>query len=89
MPALVDTGLLYAMLDRSDRQHTAVAATLPRAQSPLYLPTPVITEVAYLLLRNVGPTSMADFIESLATTKLFLLNPEGTDYQRVAAIIRQ
>lgn len=32
---------------------------------------------------------MADFIESLAATKLVLLNPESVDYQRAAAIIRQ
>jgi predicted nucleic acid-binding protein len=89
MPALIDTGFLYALLDRSDRQHLAVAAVLPGAQAPLYLPTPVITEVAYLLLRNVGPTAMADFIESLASTKLILLNPESADYRRAAAIIRQ
>jgi predicted nucleic acid-binding protein len=89
MPALVDTGFLYALLDRSDRQHGAVTAALPGAQSPLYLPTPVITEVAYLLLRNVGPTAVADFVESLASTKLILLNPEGADYRRAATIIRR
>ena len=32
---------------------------------------------------------MADFIESLASTKLILLNPESVDYQRAAAHIRQ
>lgn len=88
MSALVDTGFLYALLDRSDRQHDAVTSVPLGTQSPLYLPTPVITEVAYLLLRNVGPTAMADFIESLASTKLVLLNPESADYQRAAAIIR-
>ena len=89
MPALIDTGFLYALLDRSDRQHTAVSAALPNAQSPIYLPTPVITEVAYLLLRNLGPSAMADFVASLASTQLVLLNPEGAGYARAAALIRQ
>jgi predicted nucleic acid-binding protein len=49
---------------------------------------PAITEVAYLLARDIGNDAAADFISSLADTEL-ILAPLAEDYLRSAEILRQ
>lgn len=89
MAYLLDTGFLYALLNRSERQHEAVLAAAQTIHEPIILPLPAITEVAYLLLRDVGSEALADFIESLASTDLIIESPQPQDYHRAAEIIRQ
>jgi uncharacterized protein len=89
MPLLLDTGFLYATLNITEEDYDRVVRTLGTITEPILLPTPVITEVAYLLFRDVGLLAMADFIESLATTRLVLTDPQAIDYQRAAQILRQ
>ena len=50
---------------------------------------PAITEVAYLLARDVGSAAAAGFISSLADTELILEAPLAEDYLRSAEILRQ
>jgi predicted nucleic acid-binding protein len=50
---------------------------------------PAITEVAYLLARDIGNDAAADFISSLAKTELILEAPLAEDYLRSAEILRQ
>ena len=50
---------------------------------------PAITEVAYLLARDIGNDAAADFISSLADTELILEAPLPEDYLRSADILRQ
>jgi predicted nucleic acid-binding protein len=89
MAALLDTGFLYATLNQRERQHSAVVEAARRVTEPVLLPTPVTTEVAYLLLRDLGASAVADFADSLATTSIMLLEPEAADYRRGAEVIRQ
>lgn len=87
MSFLLDTGFLYALLNRSEQHHERVLAVAREIPEPIVLPVPAITEVAYLLLRDVGSEAVADFIASLATTDLILESPQATDYQRAAQVI--
>ena len=50
---------------------------------------PAITEVAYLIARDIGNDATADFISSLADTELILEAPLAEDYLRSAEILRQ
>ena len=89
MSLLLDTGFLYALLNRTEHNHERVFAVTRTIHEPVILPVPAITEVAYLLLRDVGPEAVADFIASLAATDLILESPEIADYLRAAEVIRQ
>jgi uncharacterized protein len=89
MPLLLDTGFLYALLNRSEQNHERVLASVRTVHEPVILPVPAITEVAYLLLRDVGSEAVADFIASLAATDLILESPQIADYLCAAAVIRQ
>ena len=64
MPYLLDTGFLYALLNRKEQTHEIVVAPARTIREPIILPVPAVTETAYLLLRDVGPVAVADFIES-------------------------
>ncbi|MBA3543871.1 MAG: PIN domain-containing protein [Chthoniobacterales bacterium] len=56
---------------------------------PIVLPVPAITEVAYLLARDISNEAAADFVASLAATELTLETPVQEDYLRSAEILRQ
>jgi uncharacterized protein len=50
--ALVDTGLILALLDRDDEWHRACAATIRSVSFPLLTTEAVMTEVFHLTLRD-------------------------------------
>jgi uncharacterized protein len=89
MTALVDTGFLYALLNETERQHAAVTAAFAQTPGPWLLPTPAVTEVAYLLMKFLGPTVLAAFLENLSTSSLRLVEPNEEDYRRAAQLVRQ
>ncbi len=90
MAYLLDSGFLYAQLNGRDNHHAAVsAATLIAEREPFILPIPVITEVTYLLQRDLGIESVASFLENLSETDLILETPVAEDYRRAAEILRK
>ncbi len=89
MPVLLDTGFVYAVLNRNEQYHVVSTEIARETRDTMLLPTPVIVEVAYLLLRDIGPIAVAEFLEGLASTDLVLIEPEDSDYQRAAAVLRQ
>ena len=90
MAYLLDSGFLYAQLNGKDNQHSAVsAATKIAEREPIILPIPVITEVAYLLQRDLNIETVATFLESLPETDLILEAPLAEDYRRAAEILRK
>ncbi|MFN0084801.1 MAG: type II toxin-antitoxin system VapC family toxin [Blastocatellia bacterium] len=89
MNYLLDTGFLYATLNRTEPRHSITLDIIRRIRGEIYLPVPAITETAYLLKRDLGGEAAAAFITSLATTSLILESPGLTDYQRAAELMRQ
>jgi predicted nucleic acid-binding protein len=89
MAVLLDSGFLFASLNSSEAEHQATIRVLENIREPIVLPVPAITEVAYLLARDISNEAAADFIESLGTTQLTLEAPLQEDYFRCAEILRQ
>jgi len=86
---LLDTGFFYALLNQQENQHVRVVAASKRVKETIYLPTPIIVEVAYLILRDLGAGALAEFIDSLPDSGFGLIEPTTIDFRRAAAIIRQ
>ena len=63
-PVLLDTGVIVALLDRSERLHDACAEVVREIEAPLITCEAVIAESCYLL-RNLAGTSEA-IIENVA-----------------------
>jgi hypothetical protein len=89
MSAIIDTGFLYALLNESEQKHTAVITAFAQTQEPWLLPTPALTEIAYLLMKFVGSQALAAFLEGLPLSSISLIEPLAEDYVRAAQLIRQ
>jgi predicted nucleic acid-binding protein len=89
MAVLLDSGFLLASINSSEAEHQATIAVLETIREPIILPVPAVTEVAYLLARDVGNDAASDFVSSLADTQLILETPLAADYLRSSEILRQ
>ena len=86
---LLDSGFLFASLNASELEHQATIRLLEKIREPIVLPVPAITEIAYLLARDINNEAAADFVASLATTELTLELSRQEDYTRSAEILRR
>ena len=59
---LLDSGFLFASLNASESEHQSTIRVLENIREPIVLPIPAITEVAYLLARDISNEAAADFI---------------------------
>ncbi|MCB0036464.1 MAG: PIN domain-containing protein [Anaerolineales bacterium] len=89
MSYLLDSGFLYALLNRRESRHNDVLQVSENIEGFIYLPTVATTEVAYLVQRDLGSKALAEFIEMLAAESFVLAESEDVDYQRAADIVRQ
>ena len=89
MRALLDTGVLYALVDRSDRWHEASVQSLSSYREALLLPAPVITEACFLIARAGGAAATARFLRSLADSTWQVQTLAMEDYARASAIREQ
>lgn len=71
MAYLLDSGFLYGFVDDKDVNYKSVAAAFATIREPVILPVPAITEVAYFISRNLGPTALADFLRNCRKPTLF------------------
>jgi len=85
--ALVDTGPLVAMLNRSDSQHTACVEALNLIRTPLVTTWPVLTEAAYLLRQR--PDLVQRLIRSTAEGFLRVAVLSETDAITMAEIMER
>ncbi len=88
--SLLDTGFLYAQLNGKDNHHAKVSAAAKLVENDLIiLPIPVVTEVTYLLQRDLGIKAVAVFLENLSETDFVLETPTAEDYRRAAEVLRK
>jgi predicted nucleic acid-binding protein len=83
MAVLLDSGFLFASLNASESEHQATIHVLGSIREPIVLTIPAITEVAYLLARDISNEAAADFIASLAATEL---NSRDSSSRRLLAL---
>lgn len=89
MPYIIDSGFLYARLNGKDFAHVAVSEVPLRQSESIYLPIPAITEVTFLLQRDLGQRAVWQFVETLNETNIQLEPPIASDYVRSAEILRK
>jgi uncharacterized protein len=83
-PALLDTGVIVALLDRSEKHHSACAAALRELQAPLITCEAVLAESCYLL-RNF-PGAAEAIVENVAAGIFqipFQLSREATGVKQI------
>lgn len=89
MAALLDSGFLYATVDRSDRNHSRVTQALANLSDALFLPSVVLVEVTYLLHARLGHTEMRRFIQRLEHGPIPLVETTQADIPRIHHLLEQ
>lgn len=84
---IVDTGVLVAAADRSDRYHTASAAIIRDDPGPLVTTAMVIAEATYLLDREFGPAAEAALYTSIIDGDLTIESIGPQDWTRIRELV--
>ena len=83
MALILDTGPLYASLDRSDADHTSCRALIEAAGEPLLIPSPVLVEVDYWIQRRLQPGVLVALLDDIAAGAYQVIDLAAADYARV------
>lgn len=87
MALIIDTGVLYASLDRGDRDHRRCRQLIESAEEALVLPSPVLPEVDYLVSEHLGPGPMILLVQDIDGGAYVVEDLVPEDYPRVAAVM--
>ena len=89
MALILDTGPLYASLDRRDRDHERCRALIEGAVEPLVVPSPVLPEVDYLASERLGPGAMLALLADVEVGAYLVENLEPDDHSRVRDLMER
>jgi predicted nucleic acid-binding protein len=87
MTCIVDSGFLYALINSREDRHRDVAEIVELLEEPMILPISALTEVCYMIGRDLGPTELAAFVQNLADGDLILEGLTRDDLQRIAGVL--
>jgi hypothetical protein len=86
---LLDTGIVYAYYDRSDRWHARARKLIQGERRGLLLPAPIIPEVDHLLGHRLGAASRPAFYQGIIDGHYLVADLPRAAYPRVADINQQ
>ena len=84
MALILDTGPLYASLDRSDADHATCRALIESTDEPLVIPSPVLVEVDYWIHRRLHPGALVALLADIQGGAYRVEDVAGPDYPRIA-----
>lgn len=83
MALILDTGPLYASLDRSDADHAACRALIESADEALVIPAPVLVEVDYWIQQRLHAGALVALLADIESGAYQVADLEAPDYTRV------
>lgn len=87
MALILDTGPLYASLDRRDRDHVRCRRLIEETDDTLVIPSPVLPELDYLVSQRMGPAPMLALLRDLERAAYVVEDLVPEDYTRVRELI--
>ena len=88
MTALLDTGLLLAVLDRDDALHAISNLALEEEPEPI-LPDVVLPELGYLVQRELNTAVLVQFLRAVAGGELRIEQARPADIARAADVLEK
>jgi len=79
---ILDTGPLYASLDRSDGDHAACRRLIEAADEPLVIPSPVLVEVDYWIHARLHPGVLVALLDDIVAGAYRIEELRPEDYRR-------
>ena len=90
MTMLIDSGFLYATVDRSDKHHKRVVELLPELSGQIMiLPVPALVENSYLLQGRLGHQEMRQFLAKLIDAPIQLETIIKDDLCRIHELLEE
>lgn len=89
MTAIFDTSFLFALADRSDRNHQRVLGFTQTVNEVLLLPVVILPEICYLIASRLGHRAMRHFVFSLTTNSVEIETILSEDLVRIYEILDQ
>lgn len=86
MALIVDTGPLFASMDRADPDHVACRELLEGTDDTLVVPAPVLVEVEWLATARLGALAFDRVLESVVDGGLVVRDLEASDWARVRTL---
>ncbi len=83
MALILDTGPLYASLDRSDQDHVACRALIEGAHEALVIPAPVLVEVDYWIQQRLNPGVLVALLADIEAGAYVVADVVREDYTRI------
>ena len=87
MALILDTGPLYASLDRSDADHAACRTMIETAEEALVIPAPVLVEVDYWVHRRLTPGAFVALLADIEAGAYAVEDLTPGDYRRVRELV--
>lgn len=87
MPLLVDTGVLYAMVDRSDAWHERTVEYIEASRPALLVPITVLPEATYLVRTRLGVREELKLIEGFVNGGVAIEPLRDVDLSRAFAMM--
>jgi predicted nucleic acid-binding protein len=87
--AIVDAGVLYALVDRADPSHARAVAALESESEAIIVPLVVLPEVCYLIGSRIGSGEETAFIRYLADSDWRVEALVDADLDRVVTLLAE
>lgn len=87
MPMLVDTGVLYALADRSDIWHRRSVDWLTATPDRLLIPVTVLPEICYLLQTRLGAGAERAFVNSVIAGEMDVEGLRDRELRRASELL--
>lgn len=87
MALILDTGPLYASLDRADPDHEACRRLLEDVAEPVVIPSPILPEVDYLVSERLGVGPMIALLRDIERGAYLVEDLVDDDYPRIRQLI--
>jgi predicted nucleic acid-binding protein len=84
---ILDTGPLFAAMDRSDADHERCAALVESANEPIVIPSPVVVEIDWLSGRRLLPDAFLSLLEDIRDKRLAVEDLRIDDYERCRELV--
>lgn len=89
MTAVVDSSVLYALLDAEDGLHAECVAALAAEQETVIVPIPALSEVCMVIGSRLGSQNEAAFVRHLAESDWRVEPVTGGDLERIVPMMAE
>ena len=83
MALILDTGPLYASLDRSDADYGTCRRLIEEAEEPLVIPAPVLVEVDYCVHARLHVGVLVALLDDISAGAYRVEELQSDDYRRI------